>query len=124
MVTTTPSGARNFISGNINNGVLINGSGNVVTGDFIGTNPSGETEVANGNNGIEVAGTAVTNNTIGSSTSGAILNIISGNIKDSVLLDSGGDGTLIELSYLGINIHGTPLGNLCLIRTAYPLFFL
>jgi hypothetical protein len=78
-------------------------------GDFIGTNPGGDGAVGNGGNGIEVR--SGTGNTIGSSISSSLPNIISGNSKDGILLDSGANDTTIWRSYLGINIHATALGN-------------
>ncbi len=106
----TASGARDIISGNSNDGVLIGSgaSGNWVMGEFIGISPNGSVGVANIGNGIEVAGT---HNTIGASASVGLLNIISGNSKDGVLLDSTASGTLIEHSYIGININWTALAN-------------
>jgi len=106
----TASGARDIISGNSNDGVLIGSgaTGNWVMGEFIGISPNGSVGVANIGNGIEVAGT---HNTIGASVSTGLLNIISGNSKDGVLLDSTASGTLIEHSYLGININAAALAN-------------
>jgi hypothetical protein len=104
----TASG-RNIISGNSNDGVLINGgTGNQVVGDFIGIDDTGANRLGNSGNGIEVMGSS---NTIGSSVSESLLNIICANSKDGVLLDSGADDTEIWRSYLGINIHATALGN-------------
>ncbi len=106
----TAAADRDIISGNTNDGVLIdNGAtGNQVMGEFIGTATSGNTAVANGNNGIEVAGTS---NIIGSTASGSSLNVISGNHKDGVLLDSTGSSNFITRSYLGLALNNTALAN-------------
>jgi hypothetical protein len=108
----TAAGARNIISGNGNDGVLIDSTanGNQLMGNYIGTNANGLAAVANSGNGIEVAGN---NNEIGypnPSGGGPAdegLNIISGNSKDGVLIDSGGTGNEVTHNYIGINVAGT-----------------
>jgi len=69
----TVSGADNVISGNDQIGVLIGTSatsGNLVQGNFIGTNSSGSVSLANGFFGVALA-TGASSNTIGGSVSGA-----------------------------------------------------
>ena len=66
----TTAGARNVISGNAVDGVLITGSGttrNVILGNYIGTNAAGTAAVPNAGDGIFVRGGAH-DNTIGSTT--------------------------------------------------------
>src|SRR5581483_9183107 len=82
----TASGARNVISGNSSDGLLIDStaSGITVLGNYVGTSADGTTAVANNGSGIEIAGTA---NVIGGTASGS-RNVLSGNSIDGVVLDS------------------------------------
>jgi hypothetical protein len=100
----TTAGARNFISGNGNDGVLLNSgaSGNVVQGNFIGTNTTGTSSVANSVNGVEVLGSG---NTIGGTTSAA-RNFISGNTNDGVTLGTSASGNLVQGNYIGTSNTG------------------
>ena len=72
---TTPA-ARNVIAG-----VLIAGSGNVVAGNFIGTDPTGNNSLPNGQAGLVISGTD--SGTVGGTAAGAG-NVISGNLKDGI----------------------------------------
>jgi hypothetical protein len=70
----TVSGARNVISGNNLQGVLIQAlffdpTGNKVEGNFIGTNASGTGVLGNGLEGVEIAG--ADDNTVGGTVAGA-----------------------------------------------------
>jgi hypothetical protein len=106
---TTP-GSRNVISGN-GYGVIFQGgsgpSGNVVEGNFIGTDLTGTNTI--GNNGVGVGlGGGATNNTIGG-TSPAARNIISGN---GTGIGISGDGNVVEGNYIGTDVTGThAMGN-------------
>jgi titin len=107
----TSSGARNIISGNGTNGVLItsnNASTNTVEGNYIGTDVSGTLALANVSNGVKFAASA-NNNTIGGSASGAA-NTIAFNGADGVLVDSGVSNLISENSIfssgnLGIELN-------------------
>ena len=90
-------------------GIVLTGpGGNVVTGDYIGTDVTGTKAVANGQRGIEVDGSA--NNTIGGTAAGAG-NVISANIWTGLLI-SGGSDNVIEGNKIGTDVSGTkPLGN-------------
>jgi len=105
----TTAGARNVLSGNRDLGVYVDGSGtggNVVEGNYIGTDPGGSTKVAN-DTGVFVAGN-VTGNTIGGTAAGA-RNLISGNGGGVVLL---GRSTILEGNWIGTDASGAaPLGN-------------
>jgi titin len=82
----TAAGARNFISGNHDRGVLIDGSsaaGNVVQGNTIGLNINGAA-TPNLNQGVTLFAGAHAN-TVGGSAVGAS-NIISGNTNEGVAL--------------------------------------
>jgi parallel beta-helix repeat protein len=103
---TTPA-ARNVISGNsssASSGVLITGDGNVVQGNFVGTDASGTVALANGGAGVFVADGR--NNLIGGTMPGAG-NIISGNYVNGITVDSGTAGTLIVGNKIGTNEAGT-----------------
>jgi hypothetical protein len=75
----TEPGARNIISGNIAEGVLIqntDATGNKIEGNFIGTNVSGTQPLGNGSDGVRIS--RASDNTVGGTASGAT-NVISGN---------------------------------------------
>lgn len=81
---------RNVISGNNGDGIEIfslNGNGNVVIGNFIGTDASGALPLANGAAGINLSTTA-RNNLIGGPTAGAG-NRIAFNAGDGVFISAG-----------------------------------
>jgi hypothetical protein len=88
------------------NGISISGSGNVVTGCYIGLDPTGSIVVANEDNGISLAGTG---NRIGGRTSRE-RNVISGNRVSGFQVHVGGN--LIEGNYIGTDRTGSvDLGN-------------
>ena len=104
------NGARNLISGNTEAGILIQGNGttgNQVLGNYIGTNPTGATPVAN------LRGVAITigaqNNIIGGTTTAA-RNLISGNTQVGILIQ--GHPTLVTMNnqalgnYIGVDVTG------------------
>jgi hypothetical protein len=100
----TVSGAGNVISGNSTDGVNILGNDNQVLGNFIGTNATGGAAVANLHNGIYVQ--SGSGNTIGGTVSGAG-NLISGNSRAGVFIDSGSSGTQLLGNTIGLNAAGT-----------------
>ncbi len=100
-------------------GLVIEGSDNLVEGNFIGTDPAGHTPQPNGGHGIIVAsvsaieefslrstpplpaGPGSSNNRIGG-TSPASRNIISGNRRSGVfLVTAGTTGTRVQGNYIG-----------------------
>jgi hypothetical protein len=110
----TTSGSGNVISGNTNNGVDIafsGASGNLVEGNFIGTNAGDTAALPNGVDGVVIQGGA-TDNTVGGTTSAA-RNVISGNSQAGVVItDSGTSGNVVEGDDIGTNAGGTaPIGN-------------
>ncbi len=105
------AGARNVISGNDWNGFAIEGataSGNVLQGNYIGTNSSGTLAIGNGRNGVYI-GSGAPSNTIGGIGLG---NVISGNAENGVYLLEGASGNLVRGNWIGTNAAGVlSLGN-------------
>ena len=101
----TSAGARNIISGNSTNGILI-GAGpgstdNLIVGNYIGTDVTGTVAISDGGGVvIQTAG-----NTIGGSTAGAG-NLISGNTV-GIVTEGTQDGTVIAGNFVGTNAAGT-----------------
>jgi uncharacterized repeat protein (TIGR01451 family) len=111
----TVAAARNVISGNSSNGIDIFGpaAGNLVQGNYIGTNASGTAAIGNAGDGIDlVSGSnTVTNTSIGGTTAGAG-NLISGNNGSGVQFFGVGTGNLIQGNLIGVSASGAqPLGN-------------
>ncbi len=105
----TTAGARDVISANAGDGVRITGSGtngNVVEGDYIGTNASGEYgQVGNASYGVSVD-TGASNNTIGSTIYGN-RDVISGNAASGVILSgTGTTGNVVQGNYIGLDATG------------------
>src|SRR5271157_5831525 len=102
----TTATARNVISGNGSGGVLISGVGatnNVVLGNFIGTDATGERDVPNSANGVLIDGSS--NNTIGGTAVGAG-NVISGTIGAGVSIDPGATNNLVLGNFIGTDATG------------------
>jgi parallel beta-helix repeat protein len=101
-------GARNVISGNTGDGVLLDSTATAETmqGNYIGLNVGGNTALANGSNGVEIQGAG---NTIGgnSGTNYFFRNFISGNKGDGVLFDSGASGNQVVGNFIGVGVSGT-----------------
>ncbi len=97
----TTAGARNVISGSTSsNGILLDSGSNdnVIEGNYVGTDASGELGIGNGD-GINIsAGSA--NNTIGGVVAGA-RNVISGSNGPGIRLDSAGSGNRILGNSIG-----------------------
>jgi len=106
----TTTAARNVISGNNDNGIEINidSTGNLVQGNYIGTNAAGTSAVPNGR-GVRIVGAP--NNTIGGTAPGA-RNIISGNSGSGISFTNTATGNLVQGNYIGTDVNGTAnLGN-------------
>lgn len=105
-------GPGNTISGNGVDGVRIDAAaatGNVVQGNRIGTDLAGTSAMANGFNGVVI--TAANGNRIGGTT-GAELNVISGNSKNGIGIGGGASSNVIERNYIGLAADGaSALGN-------------
>ncbi|MBL8795888.1 MAG: right-handed parallel beta-helix repeat-containing protein [Planctomycetia bacterium] len=119
------AGLRNIISGNGANGVVIAGStelGNLVVGNFIGTDRTGTRRVGNFLDGVVIRDGA-SFNTIGGasqpSPTGGLGNVISGNnfgvddpdIGTGVVI-TGADSNLVRGNFIGVDVTGNrPLPN-------------
>ncbi len=110
--------SSNVISGNLANGIYLNGqaggsattttSGNIISGNRIGVDVSGQQVIGNAGDGVNLSGAPTT--TIGGTTASA-RNIVSGNLT-GILVSAGSDNSIIEGNYVGTNLGGTrPLGN-------------
>jgi titin len=114
----TTTGAGNVISANRSVGIQLFGTGttgNLVQGNFIGTDASGTAPLGNGLDGIFLNGVA--NNTIGGPTAGA-RNLISANGSAGIqLFQPSTTGNVVQGNAIGVNVHGVArLGN------AYGIF--
>ena len=91
-------------------GILIQTSNNVVTGNFLGTDATGT--LARGNSMGLVLDTGSTNNRIGGTTA-AERNIISGNTIDGIeVMGATTTNNLVQGNYIGVDATGTAdLGN-------------
>jgi hypothetical protein len=111
----TIAGARNIISNN--NGSLGNGdgegiqlasaSGNLISGNYIGTDITGTVAHGNGHDGgILIYPGNNSNNTIGG-TSAAARNVISGNVGGGIVsINLASNGNQIEGNYIGTDVTG------------------
>ncbi|HEV3083012.1 MAG TPA: hypothetical protein VGY66_24720, partial [Gemmataceae bacterium] len=100
----TTAVARNVISGNSVEGLSIADSattGNLVEGNYVGTDASGSVPVANFD-GIALSGTG---NTIGGAAAGAG-NVISGNVRIGVAMGFAFND-VVEGNLIGVNAQGT-----------------
>lgn len=96
---------RNVISGNTSYGIVVSGgSNNLIQGNYIGTDASGNTALANGFAGISVVAPAA--KTIIGGTLPHQGNVIAGNTED-VILYSGAASTQIMRNFIGLGADGT-----------------
>ena len=105
--------ARNVVSGNSIQGVVLNAgsSGTTLLGNFIGTDRTGLIAVGNGsvvgpnfNNGVLISGS--TGNTIGGLTAGSA-NVVSGNARDGIQILGSASGNVVEGNRIGTNAPAT-----------------
>jgi hypothetical protein len=106
-------GARNVISGNLRLGVLIAGggaTGNVVAGNYIGTDAAGTLDLGNNFEGVAIQDSP--GNTVGGTVAGAS-NLISANHLSGVIItDGNATDNVVVGNFIGTDITGTrDLGN-------------
>jgi hypothetical protein len=101
--------ARNVISGNTNSGIGIDSAtGNLIRGNFIGTDITGTADLGNSQHGILLE--SASGNTIGG-TAVAEANVISGNDKSGIFIHNSNNST-IQGNFIGTDINGAlDLGN-------------
>ncbi len=97
--------ARNIISGNGSIGVLVEaGTGNVIKGNYIGTDISGTVTVANMGGGVQIGGG--TNTLVGGIAAGDG-NLISARPTGVCIGISSSDGNTIQGNTIGMDVTGT-----------------
>lgn len=111
------TGACNLISGNAENGLELPGTGHVVSGNFIGTDITGNAELGNGGSGpvlpeegfgIYLAGS---NNRVGG-TAPAERNVIGGNKNAGINLNYRATANQVLGNHIGLGSNGSsPIGN-------------
>lgn len=111
----TVAGARNVISGNLNNaGIFIQSgtsTGPIIQGNLIGTDVTGTVALGNFFGIWLNFGPSLGNSTIGGTVAGA-RNVISGNRSDGVLISGNSRNNQLHGNFIGTDISGTqPLGN-------------
>ena len=111
------AGGGNVISGNGHDGIEIDVAGadnNLIYGNFIGTDYSGNLDLGNGRHGVVIYD-GVQGTQVGGTGTGQG-NIISGNTSSGVIIDGNGvsttSGNVIQANIIGLNAAGTAtLGN-------------
>lgn len=95
----------NYISGNTDNGIQLNGaSNNTIAKNIIGFGKNGSTIYSNGKDGISLTGSS--NNTIGGPTA-ADGNIIAGNIGNGISMVATSNSNTLSNNLIGTSISGT-----------------
>jgi len=104
--------ARNIISGNVGSGIILGpgATSTVISGNFIGTNVTGDSPIPNSGDGVTV-NNAGSGTMIGGSTPGE-RNVISGNSASGIGMSPNISGSTIRGNYIGVDASGTSaLGN-------------
>ena len=105
LVGGTTAGARNIISGNVNDGAVITfgPSGNTIQGNFIGTDVTGTKPLGNAD-GVQISGNG--NNSV-------IGNVISASRQHGVILSGSAEtNALVQGNFIGTDVTGSHgLGN-------------
>jgi len=113
MIGGTTAATRNVISGNGGRGIHIDAhgaTGNVIQGNFIGTDCNGTARMGNAFAGVEILSSS--NNIVGGAVAGAG-NVISANgLSGMSLSSSESTGNVVQGNYIGTDVTGTnALGN-------------
>jgi hypothetical protein len=115
----TTAAARNVISGNVGNGVFIDGSGttdNLVEGNYIGTDVTGSLALGNGDATDGATGVAIvdgaSDNTVGGTTTGTG-NVVAATVGNGVAIGGpGSNDNVVAGNFIGTDASGThALGN-------------
>ena len=107
----TEPGSRNIISGNAGDGISLTGAGstgNLIEGDFIGTNIQGTGPLRNGQDGVAVFDAS--GDTVGGTVQGA-RNVISGNDGNGISFTDTPASDIVG-NFIGTDVTGTqPVAN-------------
>jgi len=99
-----PGGGLNVISGNALDGIDLTGqaTGNIISGNFIGADPTGKSAAPNQRDGILL--NASGGNAIGVNGAG---NVISGNGANGVLLQDQSNNNTVAYNMIGLDVSGS-----------------
>ncbi len=101
--------SRNIISGNKRSGIFIgdvNSKGNIIQGNYIGTDVTGTKSIANLTNGISIMGVTASGNLIGGTNAGS-KNLISGNGQNGIHISSSNAlSNVVQGNYIGVSASG------------------
>ncbi len=103
--------AENLISGNLAAGVVVSDyktNRNVIQGDLIGTDLTGNVAIPNGSDGVQLVDTH--SNTVGGGTTVYSRNVIAGNAGSGVALIDANANTVAG-NAIGVGLGGSALGN-------------
>ena len=112
---TTPA-ARNLISGGTVNRIEIQAQfaavgpqvavGNVIQGNYVGSNPAGTALVGEGSSGVFISGNGGVSNTVVGGTAAGAGNLITGNDSAGLWFENS-TGALVQGNLIGTNVAGT-----------------
>jgi titin len=103
------TGAGNVIAANSASGIAIvsSSSGNVVQGNWIGTDVTGMHALGNGQLGVGIVGAGTSNNLVGGTAAGA-RNVISASLhNNNVGIFGGATANTVQGNYIGTDVSGT-----------------
>lgn len=96
--------ARNLVSGNVNDGIDVSGTGHLIRGNYIGTNSAGTAALANGGSGFRLL--VASGITIGGTVAGEG-NLVSGNGSSGISTDAESANSTIQGNQIGTNAAGS-----------------
>lgn len=102
----TTAAARNVISGGLGGIYLDASANNTISGNYIGTDITGSTVLANISSGILLSDSRSTGNVIGGTASGAG-NVLSGNMGSGIQFRTNAASNRAEGNIIGLNASGT-----------------
>lgn len=111
----TTAADRNLISGNAQDGVAFTncaGTGNVVEGNYIGLDVSGENPLGNDNNGVDLG----TSDGLACANVRVVGNVISANGNDGIFVDNSNNNTIAG-NYVGTDAAG----NVTALSGSFPV---